>query len=166
MEYQKIANLLTNTLDQTSKYRTKNWVEINDDSGGTYNTNKQIKFKTIMLKSSLCDCSGAYILVKGIITVADTSAADAAAVNPKGIRTLSANCLITFFLSGNPVFNNGPRRVPRNPPDCIILDNWVFNNLISIDELLAKALRRFASCLLVNSKSIFVPINCSFKTWF
>ena len=34
MEYQKIANLLTNTLDQTSKYRTKNWVEINDDSGG------------------------------------------------------------------------------------------------------------------------------------
>ena len=42
-----------------------------------------------------------------------TSAADAAAVNPKGIKTLLANGLITFFISGNPVFSNGPRSLPK-----------------------------------------------------
>ena len=51
------------------------------------------------------------------------SAADAAPVNPKGIKTLLANGLITFFISGNRVFSNGPRSLPRNPPHCIILDN-------------------------------------------
>ena len=34
MEYQKIVNLLDNTLDQPSKFRTKTWAEINDDSYG------------------------------------------------------------------------------------------------------------------------------------
>ena len=53
MEYQKIANLLDNASDQPSKYRTKNWVEINYESRGGYNVNSQIKFKTTMLKSSL-----------------------------------------------------------------------------------------------------------------
>ena len=43
------------------------------------------------------------------------SAADAAAVNPKGIKTLLANGLITFFINGNPVFSNGPNNLPRNP---------------------------------------------------
>ena len=60
------------------------------------------------------------------------SAADAAAVNPKGINTLLANGLITFFvtgntllanglitffINGNPVFNNQPSNLPKNPPD-------------------------------------------------
>ena len=80
MEYQKIANLLDdNKSNQPSKFRTKNWVEINDESRGTYNGNSQIKFKTTMLKSSLCDYSDAYILVKGTITIAeagDDAAAD------------------------------------------------------------------------------------------
>ena len=67
MEYQKIANLIDDTSNQPSKFRTKNWVEINDESRGTYNVNSQIKFKTIMLKSSLCDYSDAYILVKRTI---------------------------------------------------------------------------------------------------
>ena len=44
-------------------------VEINDESRGTYTANSQIKFKTSMLKSSLCDYSDAYILVKGKITI-------------------------------------------------------------------------------------------------
>ena len=69
MEYQKIANLIDDTSNQPSKLRTKNWVEINDESRGTYNANSQIKFKTTMLKSSLCDYSDAYILVKGTITI-------------------------------------------------------------------------------------------------
>ena len=50
------------------------------------------------------------------------SATDAAAVNPKGIKTFLANGSITFFISGNPVFSNGQRILPRNPPYCIILD--------------------------------------------
>ena len=72
MKYQKITNLLDNTSNQPSKLRTKNWVEINDESRGKYNVNGQIKFKALMLKSSLCDYSDAYTLVKGRITVADT----------------------------------------------------------------------------------------------
>ena len=50
-------------------------------------------------------------------------AADAAAVSPKGINTLLANGVIIFFINGNPVFNKGPRNLPKNPPDYIIFDN-------------------------------------------
>ena len=78
MEYQKIANLIEDTSSQPSKFRTKNWVEINDESRGAYNAASQIKFKTTMLKSSLCDYSDAYILVKGTITI-NGRGADAAA---------------------------------------------------------------------------------------
>ena len=78
MEHQKIANLIDDTSNQPSKFRTKNWVEINDESRGTYNVNSQIKFKTTMLKSSLCDYSDAYILVKGAIIITGAGA-DAAA---------------------------------------------------------------------------------------
>ena len=46
MEYQKIINLLDNTPNQTSKFRTKNEVEINDDASGKYNKDSQIKFET------------------------------------------------------------------------------------------------------------------------
>ena len=68
MEYQKIANLLENVSNQPSRFRTRNWVEINDDSRGTY-TKADIKFKTTMLKSDLCDYADAYIFVKGTITI-------------------------------------------------------------------------------------------------
>ena len=75
MEYQKIANLIDDyTSNQPSKFRTRNWVEINDESREAYNVNSQIKFKTTMIKSSLCDYSDAYILVKGTITVNNTAA--------------------------------------------------------------------------------------------
>ena len=52
MEYQKIANLLNDESSKPSKFRTRNWVEINDEARGTYSPNKQIKFKTSMLRSS------------------------------------------------------------------------------------------------------------------
>ena len=52
IEYQNIINLLDNTSNQPCKFRTNKWVEINDESRGTYNTNSQIKFRTTMLKSS------------------------------------------------------------------------------------------------------------------
>ena len=45
-----------------------------------------------------------------------SSAADAAAVNLNRIKTLLANGLITFFINGNPVFDNESRSLPRNPP--------------------------------------------------
>ena len=48
MKYHKIANLLDDASNQSSKFKTKNWVEINDESRGTYNVNSQIKFKTTM----------------------------------------------------------------------------------------------------------------------
>ena len=68
MEYQKIANLLQSTSDNLSKFRTRNCVEINDDSRGTY-TNADTKFKSAMLNSNLCDYADAYIFVKGRITI-------------------------------------------------------------------------------------------------
>ena len=69
MEYQKIIDLLDNTPNQPIKFKTKNWVEINDDTRGMYNTNSQIKFKTSILKSSLCYYRDAYIFVSGTITI-------------------------------------------------------------------------------------------------
>ena len=67
MEYQKIASLLENETKEPCKFRTRNWVEINDESRGTYTSN-DIKFKTTMLRSTLCDYADANILVKRTIT--------------------------------------------------------------------------------------------------
>ena len=85
--------MLDNELNQPSKFCWvgKNWVEINDESRGTYNTGAQIKFKTTMLKSILCDCSDAYIPVKGKIEVDDTSADDADANNTNK-KVIFKNC--------------------------------------------------------------------------
>ena len=72
MEYQKITNLLGTTLDEIPRFITKKWVEVHDQSGSAddrYKPNKQIRFKTSMLRSDLCDYSDAYIVVKGDITV-------------------------------------------------------------------------------------------------
>ena len=69
MEYQKIINLLDNTPNQPSKFKTKTWVEVNDGSNEVYNTGSPIKYKTSVIRSRLCDYSDGYILVKGTITV-------------------------------------------------------------------------------------------------
>ena len=68
MEYQKIVNL-QDTSNSVPRFITKKWVEIHDQSGGSYNINKQIRFKTSMLRSDLCDYSDAYFVVEGSITV-------------------------------------------------------------------------------------------------
>ena len=91
MEYQKIANLLNNKSNQPSKFRKRNWVEINDEIRSEYSPNKQIRFKTTMLRSSLCDYSEAYILVKGNITLNNTVAAGAAANNTNK-KVIFKNC--------------------------------------------------------------------------
>ena len=75
--------------NQPSKLKTKNCVEINDKSRGTYNVNSQIKVKNIMLKSSLSDYSDAYIFIKGKITITgggDDAAARQADERDKGIE--------------------------------------------------------------------------------
>ena len=64
-------------MHQLNHFRIKNWVEINDESRGIYIVNRQIGFKTSMLRHSLCDYSDPYILVKGNISVNKTAAADA-----------------------------------------------------------------------------------------
>ena len=68
MKYQKTAHMLESTSDNLSKFKTRNWVEINDESRGNY-TNSDIRFKTTMLRSNLCDYADSYILVKGTITI-------------------------------------------------------------------------------------------------
>ena len=100
MKYQKVANLIDDkTLNQPSKFKIRNWIEINDESRGAYNVNSQIKFKTTMLKSSLCDYSDAYFLVKGTITVNNT-AAQGAAANNTNKKVIFKNCApFTNFIS-------------------------------------------------------------------
>ena len=83
--------MLNNESSKPSKFRTKNWVEINDDVRGVYSPNKQIRFKTAMLISSLCDYSDGYILVKGNITVNNTAAIGAAANNTNK-KVIFKNC--------------------------------------------------------------------------
>ena len=83
MKYQKIAKLLDTELNQPSKFRTRNWVEINDESRATYTSN-DIRFKTTVLRSSLCDYEDAFILVKGTITITGNAGAEP---NPDVPRT-------------------------------------------------------------------------------
>ena len=72
MEYEKITNLLGNiSANQLPRYITKKWIEVYDESDRTYNTNKDVRFKTPQLRNDLCDWSDAYIVVTGKITVTD-----------------------------------------------------------------------------------------------
>ena len=75
MEFQKIVNFLDTTFDNKvlPRFVTKKWIEVYDQSGGNYNVNKEIRIKTSMLRSDLCDFSDAYIVVKGTITVVGPS---------------------------------------------------------------------------------------------
>ena len=90
MEQQKIINSLDDTTNHPSKFRTRNWVEINDEKRGSYN-NYNIKFKTSVIRSNLCDYSDAYIHVKGTIIVPNTAAADAS-VNNTNKKVIFKNC--------------------------------------------------------------------------
>ena len=98
-EYQKIANLLNDRSSKPSTFKTRYWVEINNEARGTYPPNKQIKFKTSMLRSSLCDYSDAYILAKGNTTVNNTAAAGAAANNTNKIVILKSCAPFTNSIS-------------------------------------------------------------------
>ena len=110
MEYQKIANLLDNEVapnasNQPSKFRTRNWVEINDESRATY-TGNDIRFKTTMLRSNLCDCADAYILVKGIITITEAGAGVAARQADEGDKGVTFKSFAPFTKCINRINNS------------------------------------------------------------
>ena len=67
MEYQKITKLLGSTSNKVPRFITEKWIEVSDQSGGAYNTNKQIRFNAPMLRSDLCDYSDAYLLLKELL---------------------------------------------------------------------------------------------------
>ena len=73
MEFQKSVNFLDTTSDDKDlpRFVTKKWVEVYDQSGENYNFNKEIRIKTSMLISDLCDFTGAYVVVRGTITVTE-----------------------------------------------------------------------------------------------
>ena len=73
MEFQKILDLLDSTSEDKDlpRFVTKKWIEVYDQSEKNYNVSKEIRIKTLMLRSDLCNYSDAYIVVKGTITVTD-----------------------------------------------------------------------------------------------
>ena len=81
--------MLDNNLsNQPYKFRTKNWVEINDETKESHSAGNNIRFKTTMLRSNLYDYADSYILVKGTITITgarDDAAARQADERDKGI---------------------------------------------------------------------------------
>ena len=90
MEYQKIINLLDDTTNEPSKFRTRDQVEINDKLKGRCD-NSNIRFKTSIIRSNLCHYSDSQILVKGTITVPNT-AAEGAVVNNTNKKMIFRNC--------------------------------------------------------------------------
>ena len=70
MEFQEIVNVLDITSDDKDlpRFVTKKWIQVYDQSEGNYDVNKEIRIKTLMLRSDLCDSNDAYIVVKGTIT--------------------------------------------------------------------------------------------------
>ena len=73
MEFQKITHFLDINSDNkdSPKFDTKKWIEVYDQSEGNYDVNKEIRIKTSMLRSDLCDFNDAYIVVKGNTTVTE-----------------------------------------------------------------------------------------------
>ena len=92
MEYQNIINLLDNTPNQSSIFRTKNWVAANDDSRETYSVTGQTKFKTSMLRSRLCDYSNVHIVVSGTIIIIRAGPDDSAKKDKRDKWVIFTNC--------------------------------------------------------------------------
>ena len=96
MKYQKLINWLDNTKSQPSRFRARNWVEINDESRGASNINENnnsIKFKISMIRSNLSDYSEVYIPVKENIVVSN-SAAQGATINNTNKKVTFKNCAL------------------------------------------------------------------------
>ena len=73
MEYQKTINLLGNIPDKVPRFITTKWMEVHDQSDtaeNRYKPGKQLRFKTSMLRSDLCDYSDHILLLKGLLLLA------------------------------------------------------------------------------------------------
>ena len=77
--------------------------------------------------------------------------------------SLLSNNLSTFPIRGNTVFSNGPKSLPRNPPDCPILNSWVSDNFILAEELFGKALQSLETCALV-TKNVWGKLFSSLES--
>ena len=113
MEFQKIANFLDITSDNKdlSKFVTKKWIEVYDQSEGNYNPNKEIRIKSSMLRSDLCDFSGAYIVVKGniIVNKKTFTADDIEEPNNTAANVTATNTAIDYLFGEKMlVFKNNP----------------------------------------------------------
>ena len=72
------------------------------------------------------------------------------------------NGLNTFVIKGKSGFINGLKSLHKSLPDCPILYNWVFDNFLLAEELLAKALQSLKTCILVNNnlcRKSFSPLE-------
>ena len=118
MEFQKITNFLDINFDNEdllTSYVTKKWIEVYDQSQGNYHFNKEIRIKTSMLRSYLCDFSDVYFVVKGDIIVTKTiftaddieapnnTAADATATNTANDNAFGEKKLV--FKNNAPFIN-------------------------------------------------------------
>ena len=95
MEFQKIVNFLDTTSDDKDlpRFATKKWIEVYDQSEKNYNVNKEIRIKTPMLRSDLCDFSDAYIVVKWIIAVTNPNNAKRNKAGTFKNNALFINCI-------------------------------------------------------------------------
>ena len=62
-----------------------------------------------------------------------------------------SNGLSIFFINYKQTFINDPKILPRNPPDCTILDNLVFDNFTLADEIFGKPLQSFETFISVSN---------------
>ena len=137
MEFQKIVNFLDTTSDNKDlpTFVTKKWIEVYDQSEGNYNVNKEIRIRTSMLKSNLCDFSDAYIVVKGNITVTKKkfTADDIDEPNNTAANVNASNT------ANNTAFGNKKLVFKNNAPfiNCILKINGVkIDNAEDLDVVL------------------------------
>ena len=125
MEFQKIVNFIGTTSDNKDlpTFVTKKWIEVYDQSEGNHNVNKEIRIKTSMLSSDLCDFSDAYIVLKGNITVTKKTftADDIDAPNNTAANTTATNT------ENNNAFGDKKLVFKNNAPfiNCILKINGV-----------------------------------------
>ena len=136
MEFQKIVNFLDTTSDNENlpKFVTKKWIEVYDQSQGNYNVNKEIRIKTSMLRSDLCDFSDAYIVVKGniIVTKKTFTPDDIDAPNNTAANVTATNTANNVFGDKKLVFKNNAPFI-----NCISKNNGVkIDNAEDLDVIM------------------------------
>ena len=145
----RVANVPNNILrSPTFCFFTSFWIVSLTYFNNNLECSRDLTFFLIFSISSFGIISVVIVPDPKLFFFIPASAADATNVYQIEIITLVTNGLIKFFINDNPVFRL--RSLLRKPPDCITLDNWVFDSL-RVGELLAKALRKFVTCLLVNN---------------